>query len=315
VGERDDITLVVPTYNRAAALRINLPSMLAMRDVAEVIVVDDGSGDDTPAVCEEISDPRLRVIRHEVNRGVAAARNTGLAAAGGEWVLFGEDDCRFPADYATVLRAEGDRHDADLVGAPLLHVAGTDEQIATVAAAMPRVERPSMEDVGAFPARPIETPFLPARALIRRSVFAEVRFHDGFLVNAYREETDFFVQAARAGFRCLFTGETYCYQIDHWDGGAHQSSRLRYEYWAARNNWHFLRRHGAWLVQQGYIPGRSIAQIEFLLGRAAVVLRGTTRARLSRGRAALMARAHQDSGRRAHHDSSRRAHHDSGRGS
>jgi GT2 family glycosyltransferase len=286
-GERDDITLVVPTYNRAEALRMNLPSMLELRDVAAVTIVDDGSTDDTPSVCQRFSDSRLKVIRHDVNQGVADARNTGLEAADSTWVLFGEDDCRFPADYATVLRAEAHNHNADIIGAPLLHVLGTAEQIAALAAAAPRVDRPSIEDTGVFPGYAVETPFLPARALIRRSVFETIRFYDGFLVNAYREETDFFVQAARAGFRCLYTGETYCYQFGNWDGGAHQSSTLRYEYWAARNNWRFLKRHGDWLIEQNYITGKVASQIGFLARRAATVSRGATRARLARVKAAL----------------------------
>src|SRR5580658_896172 len=98
MDEHERISLVLPTYNRAGALRTNLGAMLALRGVAEVIVVDDGSTDTTVEVCERerLADERLRVISHSENRGVAAARNTGIDAAGGEWVLFGEDDCRFP---------------------------------------------------------------------------------------------------------------------------------------------------------------------------------------------------------------------------
>ncbi len=58
------------------------------------------------------------MIRHPHNRGVAAARNTGIEAAESEWVLFGEDDCRFPTDYAAVLRREAERHGADIVERP-----------------------------------------------------------------------------------------------------------------------------------------------------------------------------------------------------
>ncbi len=228
VDEHEDITLVLPTYNRADALRANLASILQVTDVAEVIVVDDGSKDDTLAVCERFTDERLHIISHPTNRGVASARNTGIAAAKGTWVLFGEDDCRFPADYASVLRSEASSHGADIVGAPLLHAWSTDEDIHRVAAAAPRKQRPSMEDVDVFPAQPIETPFVPARALIRKKVFEQVRFYEGFPVNGYREETDFFVQAARAGFRCLFTPATYCYQLGTWSGGQHHSSTLRY---------------------------------------------------------------------------------------
>jgi glycosyltransferase involved in cell wall biosynthesis len=285
--EQDDISLVLPTYNRAPALRANLGSLLGVRDIAEVIVVDDGSTDDTPGVCGEFEDRRLRVIRHPVNQGVAAARNTGVAAAKGTWVLFGEDDCRFPLDYASVLRAEATHHQADIVGAPIMHVDVEEAQVPQVAAAAPRQKRPSMEDVGVFPSTTIETPFLTALALVHKSVFEQVRFHENFAVNGYREETDFFVQTARAGFRCILTPATYSFQLQTWRGGQHHSSTLRYEYWALRNNWQFLRRHGAWLAEHGYIAGKGRAQLRFSLLRSRELLLGASRSRLRRMRATL----------------------------
>ena len=286
-SEPNDISLLVPTYNRAGALRTNLDSMLAMRDIAEIVIVDDGSTDDTLKACEEFQDGRLRVVRHPSNQGVAAARNTGVEAAKSRWVLFGEDDCRFPPDYATVLRAEAERYTADIVGAPLIHTDVPETEVSQVAAMSPRRERPSMEDVEVFPREAIETPFLPARVLVRRVVFDRVSFYEDFRVNGYREETDFFVQAARAGFRCLFTPSTYCYQLQTWRGGQHHSSSLRYEYWTLRNNWRFLNRHGAWLVDQGYISGAVRAQLKFTVIRASKVLSGVVRARLTAARSAL----------------------------
>jgi GT2 family glycosyltransferase len=285
--ERDDIYLVLPTYNRADALRANLDSILALRDVAGVIVVNDGSTDDTLSACAEFDDKRLHVISHPTNRGVAAARNTGVAAAKGKWVLFGEDDCRFPADYASALRAEAERLGADIVGAPILHAGTDDAEVPRLAAAAPRQKRPAIEDVGVFPAEAIETPFLTALALVRRSVFERLRFHEDYAVNGYREETDFFVQAARAGFRCVLTPATYGYQLQTWRGGQHNSSTLRYEYWALRNNWRFLRRHGAWLAEHGYIPGALQAQSQFAWQRGRALVLGASRARLQRFRQAL----------------------------
>jgi len=58
----------------------------------EAIVVDDGSTDGTPTRLEELGEPRLRVIRHEDSKGVAAARNAGVEAARGEWLAFLDDD-------------------------------------------------------------------------------------------------------------------------------------------------------------------------------------------------------------------------------
>jgi glycosyltransferase involved in cell wall biosynthesis len=287
----DDIYLVLPTYNRAAALRANLDSMLALRDVAGVIVVNDGSTDDTLSVCAEFASDRLRVITHQVNRGVAAARNTGVAAVPGAWVLFGEDDCRFPRDYASVLRAEAGRLQADVVGAPILHAGTEDAQLPRIAANAPRRQRLSIEDVGVFPTAAIETPFLTALVLVRKTVFAQLRFHEDYPVNGYREETDFFVQAARAGFRCVLTPATYSYQLQTWRGGQHSSSTLRYEYWALRNNWRFLRRHGDWLTAHGYVPGRTQAQLQFSWRRGSALIRGASQARLRRLRARIGAGA------------------------
>ncbi len=283
------ISLVIPTFNRADALRQNLGVMLALEGVDEVIVVNDGSSDNTLAVCDAVDDPRLTVITHPRNRGVATARNTGVEASTGEWVLFGEDDCRFPPDYAVVLRSEAELNGGDIVGAPIVHHTGTtDEGIAAYAAGVPRVDaRPSLEQVNVFVARPTETPFLCALALVRRRVFESVRFYEGYPVNGFREETDFFIQAARSGFRCLLTSATYSYQLTRWTGGQHSAPVPRYEYWLLRNNWHFLERHGSWLTEHGYIRSRSGAEVKFAIQRAREVGGGYTRARLRRARAAL----------------------------
>jgi glycosyltransferase involved in cell wall biosynthesis len=87
------VSVVLPTKNRAALLRRSVASVLAQsyRDF-ELIVVDDGSTDDTPAVLQAIDDERLRVVRRESSSGVGAARNAGIAHARGELLAFQDDD-------------------------------------------------------------------------------------------------------------------------------------------------------------------------------------------------------------------------------
>lgn len=89
-----EVTVVIPTRNRWRLLSTAaLPSALEQIDVDhEVIVVDDGSTDETPERLASISSPRVGVVRHEHSRGVAQARNAGIHAACGRWVSFLDDD-------------------------------------------------------------------------------------------------------------------------------------------------------------------------------------------------------------------------------
>ena len=95
------VSVIVPAYNRAAMLRRSLASIAAQTErAAEVIVVDDGSSDDTAEAAERLG---ARVIRHETNRGLATARNTGLEHATHEWVaLLDSDDEWLPHHLETL---------------------------------------------------------------------------------------------------------------------------------------------------------------------------------------------------------------------
>ncbi len=87
------VSVVIPTYNRAGVLGRALTSVLnqTFPDL-ECIVVDDGSTDQTVALVEEFQDPRLRLLRLPVNRGVCHARNVGIQAARGELIAFLDSD-------------------------------------------------------------------------------------------------------------------------------------------------------------------------------------------------------------------------------
>jgi glycosyltransferase involved in cell wall biosynthesis len=90
---RPEISIVIPTRNRWSTLSQTLTGALRQTGVQlEVIVVDDGSTDETPSRLAELGEPRVRTVRHETSRHVAAARNSGIAAARGEWIGFLDDD-------------------------------------------------------------------------------------------------------------------------------------------------------------------------------------------------------------------------------
>jgi glycosyltransferase involved in cell wall biosynthesis len=84
---------VIPTRNRWAFLATAVDVALGQEGVQmEVVVVDDGSTDETPTRLAAMEERRLRVFRHESGRGVARARNRGIQEARGEWVAFLDDD-------------------------------------------------------------------------------------------------------------------------------------------------------------------------------------------------------------------------------
>jgi glycosyltransferase involved in cell wall biosynthesis len=94
-NSRPLISVIIPTYNRAALLRRAIDSVYAQEGIGsqfdvEVLVVDEGSTDTTAEVAGAYSG--LRYIRPSTNKGTSGARNVGLDAASGEYVAFLDDD-------------------------------------------------------------------------------------------------------------------------------------------------------------------------------------------------------------------------------
>ena len=89
-----DCTVIIPVYNcEASPLRRCLQRVFALGDSFEILVIDDGSTDETPKVLEEMKKqiPSLQVIRQS-NTGVSGARNAGIVKATGKWVVFCDAD-------------------------------------------------------------------------------------------------------------------------------------------------------------------------------------------------------------------------------
>jgi glycosyltransferase involved in cell wall biosynthesis len=90
---RPAVTAIIPTFNRGAIIGRAIRSVLAQTcQDWELIVVDDCSIDDTEQAVKSFSDNRIKYIRHDRNRGQAAARNTGIRCARGEYVAFLDSD-------------------------------------------------------------------------------------------------------------------------------------------------------------------------------------------------------------------------------
>ena len=85
------VSVIIPTYNRANWLPETVATILNQtQPPLEVLIVDDGSTDDTAAVCAAFPET-VRHIRQQ-NAGVSAARNRGMREAKGEWIAFADSD-------------------------------------------------------------------------------------------------------------------------------------------------------------------------------------------------------------------------------
>lgn len=91
--EKPKISVILPTHNRARLLGKAVQSVLNQTyQNFELIIVDDGSKDNTKKAMQEFTDPRIKYVVHQQNRGAAAARNTGIKCAKGKYIAFQDSD-------------------------------------------------------------------------------------------------------------------------------------------------------------------------------------------------------------------------------
>ena len=98
-GHRPLVSVIIPLYNKSGTLARAIRSVVQQTySNFEMVIVDDGSTDSSPAVSEQITDARIRLI-HQGNAGPGAARNNGVAQTSGEILAFLDADDEWNADY------------------------------------------------------------------------------------------------------------------------------------------------------------------------------------------------------------------------
>ena len=120
------VSIIVPVYNAETALRRCIESILHQSCADfELLLVDDGSKDDSGAICDEYAakDSRIRVF-HKENGGVSAARNLALDVARGKYLQFLDSDDWVVPDATLLLLRAAEEHGADLVISDFYRVVG-----------------------------------------------------------------------------------------------------------------------------------------------------------------------------------------------
>lgn len=168
------LSVIIPVYRTERTLERCVKSILqqSYHDL-EVILVDDGSPDNCPQLCDEwaLKDSRIRVI-HKPNGGLSDARNTGIDAATGDCLTFVDaDDFLAPDTYAQVMpKAAG----SDIVEFPIYwHYTGDDERLM-------RFQPADYDDMGRYWLEgEAYTHTYACNKVFRRVLFGDVRFPKG----------------------------------------------------------------------------------------------------------------------------------------
>jgi glycosyltransferase involved in cell wall biosynthesis len=257
-----DISVIIPTKDRALSLEKVIPSYLMQPEVAELIVVDDGSTDCTVETVKRLSltDPRLRIVRHSRNRGIPAAKNSGIDAARYPLTFFGEDDLELTAGYLATLLAHRARSAADVISGRNVwrfeHESGAEALRRAAARGATAVDRKRIA-IDQNLALPDDTDelLLAATMLAATDLFRRVRFDEGYRANGWREESDFQLRAVASGARLVACPHaiSFNYMLANDRGGAHAVAGLTRVYWMARNTDRFLRANRTIIAREFHI--------------------------------------------------------------
>ena len=109
------VSVILPVYNVAKYIDKCIQSLLSqtLKDI-EIIFVDDCSPDNSVEIIKKYQDPRIKIVRHEVNKYTAEARNTGIENATGEYIAFVDPDDYINKDFLSKLYNLAKKNNADI---------------------------------------------------------------------------------------------------------------------------------------------------------------------------------------------------------
>lgn len=190
----DMVSVVIPLYNKEKSIAKTLESVLAQTYTDyEIIVVDDGSTDNSAAICDEYSTlytihhtPEIRVIRKD-NGGVSSARNRGIAEAKGEYIALLDGDDQWDKEYLSEqVKMINDFPEAAMWGINFAEL-NQGKLIRKLETALPEGYRGYVENYFQMPNRDSDL-FCSSSVVIRREVFDKMGMFDERI--KYAEDSD-----------------------------------------------------------------------------------------------------------------------------
>ncbi len=215
------ISVIIPTFNRGYTLSQVLDSFYRQKFVQEIIIVDDGGSDDTPAIVDEFSRKYLLIktlyLKNKKRKGAPYSRRRGLLAASGEFILFGDDDDFLEENYTEVCLEKLKSLKADIVsGRHFYRKPGENVASAIVRYKLEKRDVPPFDfrffyiNLDAKFEGDIELPFTHAIFLAKRDLLLshdiDTFYSKG---NGFREESDVQAKIYTRGGRIIMTNNTH----------------------------------------------------------------------------------------------------------
>lgn len=214
------ISVVIPCYNAERYLQGAIDSILSQtcQDL-EILVVDDGSTDGTQQMVSGVRDGRLRYL-HQQNRGPAAARNRGIAAAQGEYIApLDADDLALPRRLEKQLAILEAEPDLAVVGSGYEWIDDEGHHLSWASHSWQKYP-----ELNEFRNWLFDCPFVPSATMFRRAAWVDVGGFDEELIGP--EDWNFWMRLALHGHRMTWHREVVCLYRHRADSVSQDAERM-----------------------------------------------------------------------------------------
>ena len=257
MANKKDVSIVIPTYNRGYILKDTLSTYINASAVGEIIIVSDGSTDDTKNIIEKFISEAIScsiiLIEHSHKMGAAAARHTGTKNSTLKYIMFGEDDVYIEQDYAEKLLSKIIDNKYQFASGRIVYLQKNENQSAAkdrfgfgfndaplINYKNFRINQEKNLKIDC------ETIFSHALYLAEKSTLTSLGF-DQFYRNGagYREETDTQIRGYLQGLKHLIVHDAFCFHMNFEDtpSGGQRIPKIKQWYWNIRLNNYFLNKN------------------------------------------------------------------------
>lgn len=213
------IDVIIPTYNRATALKKVVDSYLSQDYLGRIIFVDDCSTDTTREYITELAEKYPgKILYHLMGKKTTLTnvRNVGVSLATHEYIFMGEDDVLLPPDHFKILLGKMKEYSADIIGGRRIYM-WADQTRETARRFADQDKQPIFVRIPfeayfeRFLDKPMQVLTLHSNTLMKRAVFDKVQYDTAF--GAFRDETDFYLRAGAAGFSLWLIPDTLSFHL------------------------------------------------------------------------------------------------------